>query len=62
MCEMTVCYNKLWKLLVDRKMSKADFRKVIGMAPSTLTKLRKDEFVSMDILAKMCCCQLHSYI
>lgn len=47
-------YNKLWKILVDRKLSKADFRRAIGAAPNTLTKLRRDEEVSMSILIRIC--------
>lgn len=35
---MRVSYNKLWKLLVDKKMSKADLRKAVDIAPNTLTK------------------------
>ena len=35
---MAVSYNRLWKLLVDRKMSKADLRKASGVAPNTMTK------------------------
>ena len=47
-------YNKLWKILVDKKLSKADLRKAIGAAPNTLTKLRRDEEVSMSILVRIC--------
>ena len=47
-------YNKLWKFLVDKKLSKADLRKAIGAAPNTLTKLRRDEEVSMSILIRIC--------
>ena len=36
---MKVSYNKLWKLLIDRKMSKADLRKAVEIAPNTLTKI-----------------------
>lgn len=50
---MKVSYNKLWKLLVDRKMSKADLRKAVEIAPNTMTKLRKDEEVSMAVLLKI---------
>ena len=49
-----ITYNKLWKLLVDKKMSKCDLRKAIGAAPNTLTKLRRDEEVSMTILIRIC--------
>lgn len=51
---MTFSYNKLWKLLIDRKMSKADLRKAIGVAPNTMTKLNRDEEVTMETLGKIC--------
>mgnify|MGYP000071445329 FL=1 len=44
---MAVSYNRLWKLLVDKKMSKADLRKASGVAPNTMTKLRRDEEVTL---------------
>ena len=47
-------YNRLWKILVDQKLSKADLRKAIGAAPNTLTKLRRDEEVSMSVLIRIC--------
>lgn len=51
---MKVSYNKLWKMLVDKKMSKADLRKTAVIAPNTLTKMRKDEPVSIDVLLRIC--------
>ena len=48
---MAVSYNRLWKLLVDRKMSKADLRKQAEIAPNTMTKLRRDEEVTLGVLA-----------
>lgn len=51
---MAVSYNKLWKLLVDKKMSKADLRKAAGIAPNTMTKLRRDEEVTLAILGRIC--------
>ena len=50
---MKVSYNKLWKLLIDRKMSKADLRKAVEMSPNTMTKMRRDEEVSMPVLLKI---------
>ncbi len=47
-------YNKLWKILVDKKLSKADLRKAIGAAPNTMTKLRRDEEVSLSVLIRIC--------
>ena len=51
---MTISYNKLWKLLVDKKMSKADLRKAAGVAPNTMTRLRRDEEVTLTVLNKIC--------
>lgn len=51
---MAVQYNKLWKLLVDRKMSKADLRKQAVISSNTMTKLRKDEYVALPILDRIC--------
>ena len=51
---MAISYNKLWKLLVDKKMSKADLRRATGIAPNTMTKLRRDEEVSLTVLNKIC--------
>lgn len=51
---MSVSYNKLWKLLVDKKMSKADLRKASGVSPNTMTKLRRDEPVMLNVLDKIC--------
>lgn len=53
-CSMAISYNKLWKLLVDKKMSKADLRKQADIAPNTMTKLRRDEAVNLAILMKIC--------
>ena len=51
---MAISYNKLWILLVDKKMSKADLRKAAGIAPNTMTRLRRDEEVTLAVLNKIC--------
>ncbi len=51
---MAISYNKLWKLLVDKKMSKVDLRKAAGIAPNTMTRLRRDEEVTLSVLRKIC--------
>lgn len=51
---MAISYNRLWKLLVDKKMSKADLRKLADIAPNTMTKLRRDEAVNLSILSRVC--------
>ena len=51
---MTLSYNKLWKLLIDKKISSAELRREIGIAPNTMTRLRKDEEVSLSVLNRIC--------
>ena len=46
---MAVSYHRLWKLLIDRKMSKADLRKAAGLAPNTMTKLRRKKSAALWI-------------
>lgn len=54
MVNISISYNRLWKLLVDKKMSKADLRRAAEISPNTMTKLRRDEEVSMSVLKRIC--------
>lgn len=51
---MTVCYNKLWKLLIDKNMKKKDLRLAAGISTTALAKLGKNEHVNTEILTKIC--------
>lgn len=51
---MKMCYNRLWKLLIDKNMKKSDLRKVAGVSSSSLAKLGKGENVTTDVLLKIC--------
>ena len=51
---MTICYNKLWKLLIDKNMKKKDLRLATGMSTTALAKLGKNQHVSTEILMKIC--------
>ena len=51
---MAISYKKLWKLLIDKDMTPVELRQVTGIAPNTMTRLRRDEEVSMTVLAKIC--------
>ena len=50
---MKVSYAPLWKLLIDRKMSQADFRRAVQLSPNTLTKMKRDDEVSLSILLRI---------
>ena len=51
---MSISYNKLWKLLIDKKMSAAELRKAAEIAPNTMTRMRKDQEVTLLVLEKIC--------
>ena len=51
---MSISYNKLWKLLIDKNMTKTELRLKADIATSTLAKLSKNEQVSMEVLVKIC--------
>ena len=51
---MKISYNKLWKLLIDKNMTKTDLRLQSDIATTTLAKLSKNEQVSMEILFRIC--------
>lgn len=51
---MALSYNKMWKLLIDKKMSRSELRKAADIAPNTMTKLRRDEAVNLAILGRIC--------
>ena len=46
---MTVSYKKLWIMLAQREMSKAELRRLAGLSPATFTKLRRNQTVSMEV-------------
>ncbi len=51
---MNVCYNRLFKLLIDKGLKKTEFAKEVGIGQNTLAKLSKNEYVSMEVLVKIC--------
>lgn len=51
---MALNYNKLWKLLIDKNMSKSDLRYATGISQSTLAKLVNGENVNTKILERIC--------
>ncbi len=51
---MHVSYNKLWKLLIDKKMMKVELRTKAQISTATLATIGKDQNVSMNVLKKIC--------
>ena len=51
---MSVSYKRLWKLLIDRDMTKGQLRELSGISTRSLAKLGKNEDVRVDVLVKIC--------
>ena len=51
---MQISYKKLWKLLIDKDMKKKDLQREADISWTTLTKMSKNEKVSLDMLMKIC--------
>ena len=54
MKRMAVQYNRLWKLLIDKKMKKSALTELADVSSSTIAKLNRDEYVSLEVLERNC--------
>ncbi len=60
--KVRISYNKLWHLMLDKEMNKADLKRATGISTASIAKLGKGENVTTDILVKICealNCELH---
>lgn len=51
---VNINYKPLWKLLIDREMSKTDLREKTSIARSTIMKMTNNEYVALDVLVRIC--------
>lgn len=51
---MAVSYNRLFKLMIDRKMRKKDLCELAGASTSTMSKMGRDEIVSLEVIDRIC--------
>lgn len=51
--KMKINYNGLWKILIDKDMNKKDLTERVRLAPATVSKMGKGEFVSMEVLYRI---------
>jgi len=51
---MSISYNRLWKLLIDKKMNRTALKDAAGISFNVLAKMGKDEPVSMESMMKIC--------
>ena len=51
---MVISYNKLWKMLIDKKMTKGDLKEQAGISTASIAKLGKGSNITTDVLLKIC--------
>ena len=51
---MAISYKRLFKLMIDKNMKKKDLRTLTGVSYSTLLKMENGEYVSLDVLDRIC--------
>jgi len=51
---MGISFKPLWKLLIDKNMTKTNLREAIGISKSTLAKMSKNEYISLEVIKKIC--------
>lgn len=53
---MSISYNRLWKLMIDKNINKTKLRSQAGISSNAMAKLGKNESVQVEVLAKICSC------
>ena len=51
---MTISYDKLWKLLIDKEMTKKELMQATGISKSTIDKMGRGEIVSLEVIDRIC--------
>lgn len=51
---MAICYNKLWKILIDKNMSKTKLIRDAKISTNAMAHLGKNEDVRVEVLVKIC--------
>ena len=51
---MTVSYDKLWKLLIDKRINRTELKNLSGVSFNVLAKMGRNEYVSLESLCKIC--------
>lgn len=51
---MAVCYNKLFHLMIDKKITNAQLKDMSGVSANIITRIKRDEYVSVESIEKIC--------
>ena len=51
---MAICYDKLFHLLIDKKLSTSELREMAGVSANIITRLKRNEYISTESIEKIC--------
>lgn len=51
---MAVCYDRLFHLLIDKKMTNAQLKEEAGFSANIITRLKRDEYISVESIERIC--------
>ena len=51
---MRISYNKLWHIMLDKKMNKQDLKRATGISTASIAKLNRGDNITTDVLVKIC--------
>nr|WP_294493575.1 helix-turn-helix transcriptional regulator [uncultured Mediterraneibacter sp.] len=51
---MAVCYDKLFHIMIDRKITNVQLKKMAGISANIITRLKRDEYISIESIEKIC--------
>ena len=51
---MAICYDKLFHLMIDKKISNSQLKDLAGVSANIITRLKRDEYISTESIEKIC--------
>ena len=51
---MAICYDKLFHLMIDKKITNAQLKDMSGVSANIITRIKRDEYVSIESIEKIC--------
>ena len=51
---MAICYDKLFHLMIYRKISNVQLKNMAGISANVITRLKREEYVSIESIEKIC--------
>ena len=51
---MAICYNRLFHMMIDKKITNAQLKEITGVSGNIITRLKRNEYISLESIEKIC--------